>query len=242
MSHPKFIHYTFTGADASKFLQGQVTLHVERLTENSTQYTAICDLKGRVHFGLWLTKHNAEQFDIVVVEDQKEDFSSHIKKYAAFAKAALVEVGEVFPHIHENNTIFLSATSDIQRWQEHVIEHGQAWISQATEHLFQPQELRLHQRNGVHYDKGCYLGQEIIARLWFKAQPKQWLHLVKSTQEIPNAGNKIEGNIQIVNMIQTKNNEYIALIIAKPTTLEETSFLEVIELPSPLNEDVARAK
>lgn len=238
----KFIQYTFIGTDASKFLQGQVTLHVERLEENETKYTAICDLKGRVHFGLWLTKHNTDHFDIVVVDDQKEAFSSHIKKYAAFAKATLSEVAEVYPSFKNEETTFQSSPTDVIAWQIQAIEHGYAWISQATEHLFQPQELRLHQRNGVHYDKGCYLGQEIIARLWFKAQPKQWLHLVKSNQSIPASGHKIEGNIQIVNMIQTKNNEYIALVIAKPTTLEETPFLEVVELPSPLNEDVARTK
>lgn len=42
-----------------------------------------------------------------------------------------------------------------------AIMTGQAWIAQATEHEFQPQELRLHQREGVNYDKGCYLGQKL---------------------------------------------------------------------------------
>ena len=53
-----------------------------------------------------------------------------------------------------------------------AIMTGQAWITQTTEHEFQPQELRLHQREGVNYDKGCYLGQEIVARLWFKSKTK----------------------------------------------------------------------
>ncbi|MFX9626892.1 folate-binding Fe/S cluster repair protein, partial [Acinetobacter baumannii] len=52
MNNLSFSSFTLNGVDAQKFLQGQVTLHVERLEENITRYTAICDLKGRIHFGL----------------------------------------------------------------------------------------------------------------------------------------------------------------------------------------------
>ena len=60
MSNLAFSSFTLSGVDAQKFLQGQVILHVERLEENQTRYTTICDLKGRIHFGLWLTKINPE--------------------------------------------------------------------------------------------------------------------------------------------------------------------------------------
>lgn len=56
MSLLAFSSYALNGVDAQKFLQGQVTVDTERLAENETHYTAICDLKGRIHFGLWLKK------------------------------------------------------------------------------------------------------------------------------------------------------------------------------------------
>ncbi len=56
MSLLAFSSYALNGVDAQKFLQGQVTVDTERLAENETRYTAICDLKGRIHFGLWLKK------------------------------------------------------------------------------------------------------------------------------------------------------------------------------------------
>ena len=65
--------------------------------------------------------------------------------------------------------LIFETETDIILWQQQAIASGQAWIQAATATLFQPQELRLHQREGIHYDKGCYLGQEVIARLWFKA-------------------------------------------------------------------------
>ena len=92
-----FTSFSLNGVDAQKFLQGQVTLHVERLEENATRYTAICDLKGRIHFGLWLTKHSAESFSIVTTADQAEEFAKHIKKFGAFSKMKLEETGTTIP-------------------------------------------------------------------------------------------------------------------------------------------------
>ncbi|WP_447502190.1 CAF17-like 4Fe-4S cluster assembly/insertion protein YgfZ, partial [Acinetobacter pittii] len=140
-----------------------------------------CDLKGRIHFGLWLKKINPESFEIVVAQDQAEEFAKHVKKFGAFSKMTLSEQGAVFPKVVNHQTEFNTTETDISEWQKQAIMTGQAWITQATEHEFQPQELRLHQREGVNYDKGCYLGQEIVARLWFKAKPKHWLHLVQGT-------------------------------------------------------------
>ena len=52
MSQLAFTAFSLIGVDAQKFLQGQVTIHVERLAENETRYTPICALKGRIQFGL----------------------------------------------------------------------------------------------------------------------------------------------------------------------------------------------
>lgn len=222
----EFIRYQFKGADVKKFLQGQVTVHVDRLSD--TQYTAICDLKGRVEFGLWLTKLSDEHFEIVVTQDQSEAFEKHIKKYGAFSKITLSHATQVYPKLQENTTVFDTEITDTKVWEKQAIEQGLAWITAKTAHVFQPQELRLHQRQGVHYDKGCYLGQEIVARLWFKAKPKSWLHLVSSTT-LP------EGT---VNSIQV-DHHYLALVVAKPEALTE---FNVIDLPEALNGDVARPK
>ncbi len=56
-----------------------MTVNVEALAENTTQYTAICDLKGRIHFGLWLTKRNPEHFEIVTTQDQSKSLLSTLK-------------------------------------------------------------------------------------------------------------------------------------------------------------------
>lgn len=238
MSQLAFTAFSLNGVDAQKFLQGQVTVHVERLPENENRYTAICDLKGRIHFGVWIKRLNPESFELVTTQDQAEEFSKHIKKFGAFSKMKLEEVGQVFPSFIGNHTEFSSTETDINAWQIQAIQSGQAWITQATEHLFQPQELRLHQREGVHFDKGCYLGQEIVARLWFKAKPKHWLHLIQGNHAVLAPATQLSKDVEIVNSIAFEDG-YLALVIAKPTALEELH-LTVLDLPEALNGDVAR--
>ncbi|RKG38455.1 CAF17-like 4Fe-4S cluster assembly/insertion protein YgfZ [Acinetobacter rongchengensis] len=238
MSDLAFSSFTLIGVDALKFLQGQVTVNVEALAENVSQYTAICDLKGRIHFGLWLKKLNPEHFEIVTTQDQAEEFAKHIKKFGAFSKMKLEQTAQVFPILNGATTDFSTTETDVNAWQLQAIDVGQAWISATTEHLFQPQELRLHQREGVHYDKGCYLGQEIIARLWFKAKPKSWLHLVLGGGHAPAPATLLNDNTQIVNSIEL-DDTYKALVVAKPAALAELS-LDILDLPESLNGDVAR--
>lgn len=233
-----FTLFTLKGVDAQKFLQGQVTLNAEALAENLTRYTAICSLKGRIQFGLWLKKISPESFEIVVTDNQAEEFAKHIKKFGAFSKMKLEQVGRVFPTLNGDSTDFSSTETDITAWQLQAIEAGQAWIEATTAQEFQPQELRLHQREGVHYDKGCYLGQEIIARLWFKAKPKHWLHLVQGSGDAPAAATQLNNDVEVVNSIAVDGG-YKALVVAKPAALEELG-LQVLDLPEALNGDVAR--
>ncbi|WP_432209114.1 YgfZ/GcvT domain-containing protein [Acinetobacter variabilis] len=235
---PAFTLFTLNGVDAQKFLQGQVTLNVETLAENLTRYTAICNLKGRIQFGIWLKKINPESFEIVSPEDQAAELASHIKKFGAFSKMKLEQGGPIYPVINDIQTDFVETEMDIALWQQQAIASGQAWIQAATATLFQPQELRLHQREGIHYDKGCYLGQEVIARLWFKAKPKHWLHLIQGTGEAPAVATKLHNDIEVVNSIGTDQG-YQALVVAKPEALAELD-VQVLELPEALSGDVAR--
>ncbi|OTG87733.1 folate-binding Fe/S cluster repair protein [Acinetobacter sp. ANC 4558] len=238
MSALTFSSFTLQGVDAQKFLQGQVTLNVEQLAENETRYTGICNLKGRLQFGFWLKKINAEHFEIISVSDLAEELAKHIKKFGAFSKMKLEESGFVYPVIQGLHTEFSATQTDIQHWQLQAIESGQAWISAVTSQEFQPQELRLHQREGVHYDKGCYLGQEIVARLWFKAKPKHWLHLIQAQGDAPTPATKLSNDVEIVNSISIDHG-YKALVIAKPAALEALD-LQILDLPEALNGDVAR--
>lgn len=225
------------GKDAGKFLQGQLTINVAKLT-STPQACAIANLKGRVQFGLWVNCID-NVYTIIGATDCMADLQAHIKKYGAFSKLDIAVPTPVYPVLINGEPSFASdqTQADFVAWAMASIERGNYWITQATQELFQPQELRLHQRGGVDYDKGCYLGQEIIARLYFKASPKAYLHRVRFvSDEMVQAGDKL-GKVQVVNALQTPNG-ITGLVVGTPSDVALVA--EVLPLPEALQQSVAR--
>lgn len=84
MSLLAFSSYALNGVDAQKFLQGQVTVDTERLAENETRYTAICDLKGRIHFGLWLKRIMQKVLKLLSLKIKLKNSRSTLKNMVLF--------------------------------------------------------------------------------------------------------------------------------------------------------------
>ena len=65
-------------------------------------------------------------------------------------------------------------------WNLHEINSGYPWISAATKETAVAQMLNQHIIGGVHFRKGCYPGQEIIARAQYRGQVKRGLAVLRS--------------------------------------------------------------
>ena len=64
---------------------------------------------------------------------------------------------------------------DSDYWNLLQIRHGVVGITPSTTDLFTPQNLNLDLISGVSFTKGCYPGQEIVARLRYLGRVKQRL-------------------------------------------------------------------
>jgi tRNA-modifying protein YgfZ len=62
-------------------------------------------------------------------------------------------------------------------WNWVQIEAGVPWITVATQDQFLPQMIGLDALGGVSFDKGCYTGQEIVARTHYLGEVKRKLRL-----------------------------------------------------------------
>lgn len=58
---------------------------------------------------------------------------------------------------------------------------GMPWVSAITQEQFLPQMLNLDALKGLSYQKGCYPGQEVIARLHYRGEVKKRMRLIKSS-------------------------------------------------------------
>lgn len=70
-----------------------------------------------------------------------------------------------------------------QAWDAANIRRGIPWLGEQTSERFLPQELNLDALGALSYDKGCYPGQEIIARLRYRGEVKRLLR--RATAEVP---------------------------------------------------------
>lgn len=89
-------------------------------------------------------------------------------------------------------------------WQCLEIRSGEILIASAEQEQFQPQEIDYHTLQGVSYQKGCYLGQEIVARLYFRGQLKaglQYLRVATSDGAGPQPGQVILAGDQSVGTV-----------------------------------------
>jgi folate-binding protein YgfZ len=72
-------------------------------------------------------------------------------------------------------------------WRWLVLRSGFGEISQATAGLFIPQMLNYHLNGAVNFKKGCYTGQEIVARTHYRGQVKRHAQLVSCNAALPPA-------------------------------------------------------
>ncbi len=115
-------------------------------------------------------------------------------------------------------------------WQVLQIDRGIARIEAATVETFVPQALNYDLTGHISFDKGCYTGQEVVARLHYRGTPKKRLCKATATlSSTPPAGatlydaesDKSAGTL--VNVAIGPDEQAVALIVA-PVSEEPTSF------------------
>ncbi len=71
------------------------------------------------------------------------------------------------------------ATAEQTEWQRAELAEGIIWVDSVTSGAFIPQMFNLHNIEGISFEKGCYLGQEIVARMQYRGELKNRLHLAE---------------------------------------------------------------
>ena len=176
------------GADVEKYLQGQLTTDVVRLASGATTLTAHCDPKGKMNAIYRLFKVSSEQFFLLIKKDLLPSGLDALKKYAVFSKVSFdlrdwqiigligEKCGKITPHfsweIDGQRSILLNEielpvnlSGDEKIWDVVDIQAGLPNLSPQTQNEFIPQALNLQViEQAISFTKGCYIGQETVAR------------------------------------------------------------------------------
>lgn len=179
-----------SGIAAEKFLQGQVTCDVRRVNaygfsppSNVSGLGAHCNVKGRIVFTFRLFSMKGDYF-LALPLNQVDCAMQSLGRYAAFSRVTLTDISRTV----SSDTLGIDpvmAADVIAQAKLMQIESGIAQIYPQTREQFTPHELNYPQLEAVSFDKGCYVGQEIVARMHYLGKLKTQGRVVDLSSETP---------------------------------------------------------
>jgi len=231
-----------SGADSYKFLQGQLTNDMTKLTDSYFLFAAQCDPKGKIWSNMLLFKRRDDIYYIA----RKSGVDAQIKelkKYAVFSKVTIdidtdltiigIAGNDIANELAQINCLFndqqncanvndvtylkinfpsaryiaigtknainkLQFTKDApvklsEQWALLELEANYPIIDQPVSNQYLPQAFNLHNFAAISFDKGCYCGQEMVARAQYRGINKRALYLlVGQSERLPEVGDSLE--------------------------------------------------
>lgn len=282
----------FTGADAQKYLQGQITSDISLLDEDSrseekkVQFSCQCDSKGKTLSTFYIVKWRdgylligyRESLNLSLAAFKKfavfsqvniEDLSESLNLYGLDANAA--SAGLALPLLPElpmtvtadDNSlifriqgetaryVFLSTentpkceiSGDLQDWIAADITGGIPHISGHASGDFVPQMLNLQSVDAISFTKGCYMGQETVARAKYLGKNKRAAYILTGhANTAPDASELIEMQLgenwrrggAIAYSAFNKKNQKISIYAVLPNDTEADKVLRLKSQPDTL--------
>ena len=137
-------------------------------------------------------------------------------------------------------------------WQVGEVMSGIAWVELATFEAFVPQMLNYESVDGVNFKKGCYPGQEVVARSQFRGTLKRRAFIVQSAVAMV-AGQEVFSSLDttqpcgLVAQAASDGTFHVALVELQLSASEQSvlhlgvpdgSLLNILPLPYALRDDI----
>ena len=207
------------GAEAAKFLHGQLTQDVEHLQDGEAKLAGYCSVKGRLIASFVMWRRGPEEVLLACSADLLPAVLKRLTMFVMRAKCKLSDASADLPlwglagpaaaqaaaggellrladavvagepvaralwvGAAEASEPAASALGvlDIGAWRWLEVHSGVARIVAATSEQFVPQMVNLELVGGVSFQKGCFPGQEIVARSQYRGTLKRRAYVVNS--------------------------------------------------------------
>jgi folate-binding protein YgfZ len=212
------------GPDARAFAHAQFTTAFNDETAPGWRPTAWCNPKGRV-ITVLLARVSESAVDLIAPAEQLDLIGKRLPMFAIGRKVRLENglsvagclgnCGQPEHQLELDRERCLDLDRPelepdrqfISEWITRDIRAGLAWLSQARSEHFLPQALGLEDLDGLSYTKGCYPGQEVVARVHYLGRSKEKLSGIEfddvvdvSNQDLFNAqGDRVGKVLESVN-------------------------------------------
>ena len=212
------------GQDSIKFLQGQVTCDLHQLSDDKVIRGCHCTPKGRVIF-LFSAITNGDDCIVLATHPSIVDIAmASLKKYAVFFNTEITDISD-------QDLGFDAELNDLDR-----LRAGMADITLETTDQFIPQMLNLDLLDYISFKKGCYTGQEVVARAHYLGTVKRRMYLMAlSTDTVPVPGQPLcdKNGKQLGTIVNAQLNEHnrveVLAVLSTSSTDIKTILLGHIE-------------
>ena len=194
-----------SGADAENFLQAQLSNDITKLDDNTVQLSAYCQHQGKILALFWVMR-DGDDFLLSFPVDLVATLLPRLKMFVLMSAVAIEDVTNEYVQIGHVDAALDNAYCINQRlsvemvlsntatniefynqdeWTKVCIETALAEVAHATTEKLVPQMLNLDiDEIGVNFSKGCYPGQEVVARLHYLGKAKRRLFQFKSNEAL----------------------------------------------------------
>ncbi len=203
MQNLSYSTLTACGDDALTFLQGQLTNDLTQLQNGPHMLAAWCNPKGRVICLFRVLKSDAG-YSLALPAELVE---SVMKRLTMFRFRAKVE----FDH-RDATPDDLGAIGTIPDWRLENLRAGIPDIRAPQSEGFTPHMLNLDLLDAISFDKGCYTGQEIVARTQYRGASKRRMFRFESDAPLAEDADVVAGDRKIGDVVNVIGRDLLAVI------------------------------
>jgi folate-binding protein YgfZ len=192
-----------SGADAFDFLQAQLSNDLRLLEDRPQLLAAWCNPKGRVICIMRVSRGDSG-YKLVLPAALAEPV---LKRLTMFRFRSNVDF-ESAPATAED----LGIAGSTEDWLLDKLRAGQPeiWLAQSEE--FTPHMLNLDLLGAISFDKGCYPGQEIVARTHYRGATKRRAHRFESAQAVSPGDKVSDGERDVGEVLNVIGLDLLAVI------------------------------
>jgi len=234
----------FSGQDAGPFLHNQLSADINAIPSGDSGFACCCNPAGRV-IGLLLVCVQEETIFALCASDLAEPLQQWLSRFVIRADVKIelrpdltvasrsqedsppgsialdTDTGLNYAIIPASNQQPEFDSNQAGQWSTQELKAGVIWLDKASSTQFLPQMLGFESIAALSFNKGCYPGQEIIARTRYLGNLKRRPMLLHASQSIA---------VEVMEKISLNSGQenYSAVVVASGPGQAQDQYLFVV--------------
>ena len=225
MSDLPYSAIVVSGDDAFDFLQAQLATDLQLVNDTAPTLAAWCNPKGRV-ICLMRAIVTGDGLTLILPTELVDEV---VRRLTMFRFRAKVEFT-----VTDASEQQLGIRNSFEEWRLDNLHAGIPEILRAQSEEFTPHMLNLDLLDAVSVDKGCYPGQEIVARTHFRGATKRRCLRFESAEPVSPGDKVSDGDRDVGEVLNAIGNDLLAVV---PSDKGDEAFnaggITLVHLPLP---------